>query len=169
MNPLSYFLLFFKATLFSINALGNLPGLQRDLLARKWATTANFSEALAIGQISPGSNGLWAVSLGYLTYGLPGAVLALLAIAIPPFLIIPLAGIYRRIEHQPWAQAIMRALGFASIGFLLSAAWSIFSVRLGDWTALAICLASFALCFYKKIGSLPVLLAAAGAGFLLYR
>lgn len=169
MDPLSYFLLFFKATLFSINALGNLPGLQHDLLARRWATTTNFSEALAIGQISPGSNGLWAVSLGYLTYGLPGALLALLAIALPPFLIVPLASIYRRVEHQAWAQAIMRALGFASIGFLLSAAWSIFSVRLSDWTVLVICLAAFTLCFFKKIGSLPVLLAAAGAGFFLYR
>lgn len=170
MKSLIYFLLFLKASLFSINSTGNIPSLHQDLLARGWAQETQFGEAIAIGQISPGSNGLWAVSLGYLSYGWLGALLALLAITFPPFLVLPLTAIYQRIEHRAWAQAGLRSLLLASIGFLLTAAWSIFG-SIGhqvNWVDLLICLAACLLCLSRRIGSLPILLAAAGAGYLLY-
>jgi len=72
-DPLLYFLLFLKASLFSTGGFSNLPSLHQDLIGAKWATDADFGEAIAIGQISPGPNGLWTVSLGYITYGPPGA------------------------------------------------------------------------------------------------
>ncbi len=171
MKPLLYFLLFLKASLLSMNSTGNIPSLHQDLLARGWAREVYFGEALAIGQISPGSNGLWAISLGYLSYGWLGALLAFLAITLPPFLILPLAAIYHRIEHQAWAQALLRSLSLVSIGILLTSAWSIFesTSHQTSWTDLAICGASCLLCLNRRIGSLPVLLAAAGAGYLLYR
>ena len=171
MKPLIYFLLFLKASLFSMNSTGNLPSLHQDLLARGWAQQANFGEAIAIGQISPGSNGLWAISLGYLSYGWLGAFLALLAITFPPFLILPLAAIYHRIEHQAWAQALLRSLSLVSIGFLFATAWSIFGSvdHQANWIDLLICMVACMLCLNRRIGSLPVLLAAAGVGYLLYR
>lgn len=169
MKALIYFLLFFKATVFSMNATGNLPSLHQDLLARGWAQEAQFGEAMAIGQISPGSNGLWAISLGYLSYGWLGALLALLAITLPPFLILPLAAIYQRIEHFTWAQAGLRSLSLVSIGFLLSTAWAILGDRIGDWASVAICLAVSLIIATRKVGSLPMLLAAAFVGLLLYR
>ena len=153
-----------------MNATGNIPSLHQDLLVRGWAQQVHFGEAIAIGQISPGSNGLWAISLGYLSYGWLGAFLALLAIAFPPFLVLPLATIYHRIEHRAWAQAFLRSLSFVSIGFLLASVWSIFGSigHQASWIDLAICLAACLLCLNRRIGSLPVLLAAAGAGYLLY-
>lgn len=171
MKALIYFLLFLKASALSMNATGNIPSLHQDLLARGWARQAQFGEAIAIGQISPGSNGLWAISLGYLSYGWLGALLALLAITFPPFLVLPLAAIYHRIEHRVWAQALLRSLSLVSIGFLFAAAWSIFG-SVGhhvNWMDLAICLLACLLCLSRRIGSLPVLLAAALAGYLLYR
>ena len=85
-NPLIYFLLFLKASLFSSGGFSNLPSLHQDLIGDGWANEADFGQSVAIGQISPGPNGLWVISLGYLTYGLLGAVFALIAIVIPPFL-----------------------------------------------------------------------------------
>jgi chromate transporter len=75
-DPLLYFLLFLKASLFSTGGFSNLPSLHQDLVSADWATDTDFGEAIAIGQISPGPNGLWTVSLGYITYGIPGAALA---------------------------------------------------------------------------------------------
>ncbi|MCD6289887.1 MAG: chromate transporter, partial [Anaerolineae bacterium] len=54
MNPLIYFLLFLKGSLFSTGGLGNLPILHGDFIARGWATESDFVQALAVGQLSPG-------------------------------------------------------------------------------------------------------------------
>ena len=66
-NPFIYFLLFLKASLFSTGGFSNLPSLHQDLIANGWAKEVDFGESIAIGQISPGPNGLWVISLGYLT------------------------------------------------------------------------------------------------------
>jgi len=58
--------LFLKASLFSTGGFSNLPSLHQDLLANAWAKEADFGQSIAIGQISPGPNGLWVISLGYL-------------------------------------------------------------------------------------------------------
>ena len=87
-NPFIYFLLFLKASLFSTGGFSNLPSLHQDLIANGWATESEFGQSIAIGQISPGPNGLWVISLGYLTYGLTGALLALIAITLPALLVL---------------------------------------------------------------------------------
>src|SRR5260370_11037354 len=126
-NPLLYFFLFLKASLFSSGGLTNLPSLHQDLLAEGWAIEANFGQSLAIGQVSPGPNGLWVICLGYLTYGYLGAALALLAITIPPFLVLLVAAIYDRIEKLSWVNDLMRGVSLAVIGILLSVSWTILS------------------------------------------
>ena len=116
MNLLVYFWLFFKASLFSTGGMGNLPSLHSDLLPRHWATESDFGEALAVGQLSPGPNGLWVISFGYLTAGLRGALLALVAIIIPPFLILAVDRLYRRVQHHSAVEGFVRGLGLAVVG-----------------------------------------------------
>lgn len=110
MNPLLYFWLFLKASLFSSGGFGNFPSLHRDLLAQNWATEAQFAESMAVGQISPGPNGLWVICLGYLTDGLRGTLLALLAITLPPLLALFVERLYRRVEGHPSVEGFMRGL-----------------------------------------------------------
>jgi len=98
-NPLIYFLLFLKASLFSTGGFSNLPSLHQDLLANGWAKEIYFGQSIAIGQISPGPNGLWVICLGYLTYGYLGALFALIAITLPALLVLVVAAGYTRIEH----------------------------------------------------------------------
>src|SRR5436853_6981645 len=87
-NPFIYFLLFLKASLFSTGGFSNLPSLHQDLIANGWAREADFGQSIAIGQISPGPNGLWVISLGYLTYGYAGASLALVTSSFPAVLVV---------------------------------------------------------------------------------
>ena len=82
MNPAIYFWLFLKASLLSIGGTGNLPFLTEDLIPLGWAQPADFLTAIAVGNLSPGPNGLWSVSLGYLTFGWTGAALAFLALIV---------------------------------------------------------------------------------------
>ena len=118
-DPLTYFWLLLKGSLFSTGGSGNLPSIHADLLARGWATDRQFAEALAIGQISPGPSGLWVVCLGYLTDGLRGGLLATLAICLPPFLVIAVSGFHRRHGDHPAVKGFVRGLGLAVAGNVL--------------------------------------------------
>ncbi len=167
-NPLIYLLLFIKASLFSSGGISNLPSLHQDLLAEGWASESSFGQALAIGQISPGPNGLWVISLGYLTYGLPGALLALIAITIPPFLVLAISAIYDRASRLNWVNALMRGVSLAVIGITLSVVWTILSRTSIDWRSLALAGGASALALTRRVNIIVILLLAALAGYVLY-
>ncbi len=113
MNPAILFGLMLKAALFSFSGTGNVPILYADLLARGWATDRQFAEALAIGQVSPGPTGLWVISLGYLVDGPRGALIALLAIVIPPVAVLAVDRIYARVQDRPAVEGFVWGLGLA--------------------------------------------------------
>lgn len=168
-DPVIYFLLFLKASFFSTGGLSNLPILHQDLREYGWASEADFGRALAIGQVSPGPNGLWVISLGYLTYGVPGALLALLALTIPPCLVLVISATYSRIEHQRWVPGFREGIMLAVVAALLSVVWSIFSQSAGDWRGWAIALGAFALALTRRVNMLLILALAGVAGYFLYR
>lgn len=168
MNPVIYFLLFLKASLFSTGGFSNLPSLRQDLIARGWAKDADFGRSIAIGQISPGPNGLWVVSLGYFTYGISGAALALVAITLPPLLVLPLATRYSRIERYPWAKGAMRGVSVAVIGLLISVIWTIAHQPGVDWRGLLIGAGAFALALSQKVNIVLILALAGVAGYFIY-
>jgi len=168
MNPWIYFWLFLKASLFSTGGLGNLPFLNGDLLSLGWAKPSDFVTAIAVGNLSPGPSGLWSVSLGYLTFGWRGALLALFALSLPPLLILLVSAFYNRIEHQPVVQDFTRGLGLGVIGLTLAVSWSLMSASILDWQGLVILLASFALALNRRFPILLTLLLAALAGYLIY-
>ena len=168
-NPFIYFLLFLKASLFSTGGLSNLPSLHQDLIGNGWAVEADFGQAVAIGQISPGPNGLWVVSLGYLTYGYLGAFLALIAITLPALLVLVVSAGYARIERRTWVQGAMHGVSLAVVGLLLTVVWTILPQPGVDWKGLLIALAAFGLALSRKINILIILSLAGLAGYLLYR
>lgn len=168
-NPFLYFLLFLKASLFSTGGFSNLPSLHQDLLSNGWAREADFGQSIAIGQISPGPNGLWVISLGYLTYGYLGALLALLAIILPALLVLLVAAGYARIERQPWVQGAMQGVSLAVVGILLTVVWTILHQPGVDWRGLLIALGAFGLALSRKVNVLLILGLAGLVGYFLYR
>ncbi|MDB5080115.1 MAG: chromate transporter [Chloroflexi bacterium] len=168
MGPLEIFLTFLKASLFSTGGLGSLPSLHQDLTTNNIATDQDFGQAIAISQVSPGPTGLWVVALGYLTYGFLGAVLALVAVTIPPFLVLALSAGYSRIEHRPLVQGIIRGVSLAVVGLLLVVVWSVLSGPAIGWRGVAIALGAFALAYAARVNIVIVLALAALSGFILY-
>lgn len=167
-EPVTYFWLLLKASLFSTGGTGNLPSLHTDLLVRDWATDRHFAEALAIGQISPGPTGLWVISLGYLTDGVRGALLATLAISLPPFLVLAVAALHRRVGNHPAMQGFVRGLAIAVSGIFLVVVVQLLQENGLDLRSLLIVLGSIGLALTKRV-PVPLLLALAGvAGALLY-
>lgn len=168
-NPFIYFLLFLKASLFSTGGFSNLPSLHQDLIANGWATEADFGQSIAIGQISPGPNGLWVISMGYLTYGIAGAVLALIAVTLPALLVLAISAGYSRIEHRPSVQGAMYGVSLAVVGLLLTVVWTILHQPGVDWRGLLIAAGAFGLALSRKINILLILALAGLVGYFLYR
>ncbi|MBE3561299.1 MAG: chromate transporter [Ktedonobacteraceae bacterium] len=167
-NPLLYFLLFLKASLFSSGGLSNLPSLHQDLIEPHWASDADFGQAVAIGQISPGPNGLWVISLGYLTYGFVGAFLALIAITLPPLLVLVVSATYNRIEHQRWVPGFMRGISLAIVGAMLTVVWSILRQPGVDWRGWLIAVTAFGLALTRRVPLIAILALAGIAGYVIY-
>ncbi len=168
MNPLTFFWLFFKASLLSIGGLGSLPFLHDDLLALGWANPSDFVTALAVGNLSPGPNGLWSISLGYLTFGWFGAALALVALSLPPLLILVVSAFYNRIEKHPAVQDFTRGLGLGVVGLTAAVALSLTSSSVADWRGIPVVLGALVLALSNRVPVLLILVLAAAAGGLLY-
>jgi len=168
MNPLNYFWLFLKASLFSTGGLGNLPFLHQDLIGLGAARESDFVTALAVGNVSPGPTGLWSISLGYLTFGWLGAVLALVALSLPPLLALLVAAFYNRVEKQPGVQNFIRGLSLGVAGLTLTVAIGLAGSTVTDWRGVVIALAALGLALSKRLPVIVILVLAAAAGILIY-
>jgi len=166
-DALLLFWLMFKAALFSTSGSGNLPILHQDLLARGWATDRNFAESLAIGQISPGPSGLWVISLGYLLDGLRGALLTLVAITLPPLVVLLVDGFYRRHGDHPALQGFVRGLSLAVSGIFFVVLAGIMSTAGWNVTNMLIAIGAIGLGATRRVPVLLVLVLAALVGIML--
>jgi len=167
-NPLALFWIMLKAALLSTSGTGNLPIVHQDLLARGWANDRQFGESLAIGQISPGPSGLWVISMGYFVDGLRGAALTLLAIALPPLLVLLLVRLYGRFGNHPATQGFVRGLGLAVAGIFLVVLGGI--MNSAGWTAtnLMIMLGTIAVAATRRVPVLLMLVLAALVGIAMF-
>jgi chromate transporter len=75
-------------------------------------------QAIAIGRISTGPNGLYIVSLGYLVGGVVGAAMALIAATIPPLVIVPITALARRWLVSAPVAGLVRGVALATAGLL---------------------------------------------------
>jgi chromate transporter len=167
-HPLALFWIMFKAALLSTTGTGNLPIVHQDLLSRGWATDRQFGESLAIGQISPGPTGLWVISLGYLVGGVRGAALTLLAIALPPLLVLVLVhGFYRRWGGHPATQGFVRGLGLAVCGIFVIVLAGIMRSAGWSFTNLLIMMGAIALAATRRVPVVLVLMLAAVVGIVM--
>src|ERR1035437_2442153 len=166
MNPLIYFWLFLKASLFSTGGLGNLPFLQKDLTGLGWAKDTDFVTAIAVGQVSPGPTGLWSISLGYLTFGWLGAALALGALSLPPLLALVVSAFYSRLEKLPAVQNFNRGLGLGVVGLTLAIALGLAGSLLHNWSGVGITAGALGLALSKRVPVILILALAALGGCL---
>lgn len=164
-----YFLVVLKAQSLSNNGIASLPSLHDDLIRRGLATDQQFAGSLVVGQMTPGPNGLWVVSLGYMLAGWYGAIVSLVAATIPPLLVLPLDALYRRFGSLPAVEGFVRGLGLAVIGVSpIVLVEVVRGIALDKWTAL-ITIGAFALVYSRRVPNSVVVAAGALAGALIYR
>ena len=119
LEQLGLLLVFVKSSALAVGGLASLPLLRADLVPR-YVTDAGIVQALAIGRLGPGPNGLYIVSLGYLVAGWTGALYALIGATLAPLAILPATALARRWLLSAWFGGLVRGVSLATAGLLLA-------------------------------------------------
>lgn len=95
--------------------------------------------------------------------GWQGALVSTLAIMLPPFLLLAIDRIYRKVQHHDAVEGFMRGLGLAVIGVVSVVLWGFMSSEGFNVKTLAIAGGAVGLGLLKKVPVAGIIL---GAGLL---
>jgi len=97
-----------------------LAFLEGDLVDRLgWITGPQLLDAISIGQVTPGPVFTTATFIGYVVMGLPGAVLATIAIFLPSFVFVGLlTRIINVIRNRPWSAAFLDGVNATALALM---------------------------------------------------
>jgi chromate transporter len=168
----SLFLFFLKAGAFVFGSgLAIVPFLYGGVVGKfHWLTERQFLDAVAVAMITPGPVVITAGFIGYLVAGSIGALLAALAVFVPPYLIV-IAGApyYRRFAKNLQVKAFVQGVTAAAVGAIAGAAFILGRRSLIDLPTVSIAVVTFGLLSFKKIPEPLLILAAGVAGLLLFK
>lgn len=100
-----------------------IPSLQMDARAHGWLTDHQFSDAVAVGKLTPGPVLLMATFIGYVHAGAVGALVATVGIMAGPFLLTVIFGsTLERFRSSAWVQAGLSGLSATVVGLMAAAA-----------------------------------------------
>ncbi len=142
-----------------------IPLMQTDAVhTYHWMTNAEFLNAVALGQITPGPVVATVAGVGYAAHGLAGGLLAAVVAFCPSFSFILLGGQrFERLRASTSARAFLDGAGPAAIGAILGAAITLAWALSESWQYAILVTAAIAL-FALRQGVVQTLLGAALLG-----
>ena len=177
---LQLFLSFLKIGLFGFGGgYAILSLIQHEVLTYGWMTTEEFTDIVAISQMTPGPIGInSATYTGYTacqTAGMSdwmcvlGSVVATSAIILPSVIIMLIVcRVYMRLKDNRWVEGSLKTLRVAVIGLIAAAALLLMTPEnFIDWWSIAL----FALVFlgtFLKMHPILLICLAGLAGYIIY-
>lgn len=157
---------------YNLLALGNgpvmVPLFRRSLVeGRSLLTTDQLLYAFAIAQVTPGQANLFVASVGYMLFGIIGALLAAAVINLPGYTMLVLVRGYERFGKIRAVRRFTRGMTTASVGLILAATVEIGRQSLTHPIGWVVFLLTLALTSFWNCPPLLSLLAAASTGLLL--
>ncbi len=150
-----------------------IPLMQQDAVdVYHWMTDAQFLNAVALGQVTPGPVVATVAAVGYAAHGVGGALLAALVAFVPSFSFILLGGgRFERLRGNAKARAFLDGAGPAAIGAILGSAVTLAGAVSEGWQIAVLAAAAVALLVVRlgvvvtlvSAGAIGVVLALAGA------
>src|ERR1700730_13053119 len=113
-------------TLFNLMTFGNgpvmIPLLQTHLVdGARVLTEDQLLYAFTIARVTPGQANFYVASIGYMLYGMPGAIVTTLAIIVPAYIMIPLLRGFEHLRDSRWINGFTKGLTVTSVGLILAA------------------------------------------------
>ena len=115
---------FFKTGLFAVGGgLATLPFLYEMGEKTGWFTNQDVLNLLAVSESTPGPIGInMSTYVGFITAGIPGAVIASLSLAAPCIIVIlRVIRVLDKFKDSPVVESVFKALRPASIGMITAA------------------------------------------------
>jgi chromate transporter len=155
-------------SLFAVGGANSaVPEMQRVAVeVQGWMTARQFTDIFAIAQVTPGPNVIIVSLIGYYAAGLPGALIATLAMCGPTCIFAFYIGeVWERFRRAPWRVAIQAGLLPISIGLIAATAFVVASAAAHNVAAVAITLAAAVATCTTRLNPLWIFAAAALLGF----
>lgn len=181
MTYLSLFLTYLKIGLFGFGGgYAMLSLIQHETVdvihagsTKPWLTPAEFTDIVAISQMTPGPIGInSATYIGYTVTGsVWGSIVATIAVCLPSFLLVLLVSrLILQHKENPIIKSVFKGLRPVVVGLIASAALLLMnSENFTDHTySIAICLLSLALAYFTKLHPIFIILLAGVAGYIIY-
>ncbi|MGF7235139.1 MAG: chromate transporter, partial [Frankia sp.] len=145
-----------------------IPLMQADAVDRyHWMTNAQFLNAVALGQITPGPVVQTVAVVGYAAAGIVGGILASMIAFGPSFAFIFLGAThFDRLRANPRVRGFLDGAGPAAIGVIAGSAITLARALAEPWQYGILTAAAIALLVLKR-GVVLTLLAAGAAGVIL--
>ena len=142
-----------------------IPLMQGDAVhVYHWMTNAQFLNAVALGQVTPGPVVATVAAVGYAAHGIGGGLLAAAVAFIPSFSFILLGGgRFERLRGNDRARGFLDGAGPAAIGAILGSAVTLASALSEGWQWGVLAAAAVALLLIRT-PVVPTLLAAGAIG-----
>ena len=147
-----------------------IPLMQGDAVdVYHWMTDAQFLNAVALGQVTPGPVVATVTAVGYAAHGVGGALLAAAVAFAPSFSFILLGGgRFERLRRYDRARGFLDGAGPAAIGAILGSAVTLAGALSEDWQTGVLAGAAVALLVVRRgVVETLVLAGAVGAGLSL--
>ena len=137
--------------------------LRDDLVDHlQWLSHAQLLDAVAVGQVTPGPLFTTATFIGYVVRGVPGAVVATVAIFLPAFVLSAVVfSQLDRIKRSPAATAFVDGATAGALGLMAGVTIQLGREVLVGWFAVALALVAFAI--LRRFDMNPAWVVAGGA------
>ena len=144
--------------------------IESELVAKGILTHQQLTDAIAVGQFTPGPVFSSVTFIGYQINGITGAIVSTIAIFIPSFLLVALLNpLVNKMRRSTAFAAFLDGVNVASVAVIIAVCYVLAKDAITDWRAVLIGVISLLLLFIKKINSAYIILGAAIAGYLLSR
>ncbi len=126
-----------------------------------WLTDRQLIDAVTIGQVTPGPVFTTATFIGYLAAGVPGGLLATVAIFLPSFLLVPLVfPLVPRLRRSPQLAAALDGVNVGALGLMAAVTFQLARTALVDPLTVALAAAAVLLIRFRVNAVWPILGAA---------
>lgn len=167
------FLVFLKIGTFAFGGVYSmLSFFERELVEkRRWITHDDYMESIAIGQMTPGAPIVnTGICIGYRLKKMRGALASTAGqIVTGTIVAILLAVFYMKTKEHPILRPIMKGVGAAVVGLLLSIIFNMSRKTLKDYRTFLVAVAAFFLLTLLKLNPIMIILTAGAAGYILFR
>jgi chromate transporter len=145
-----------------------IPLMQDDAVhVYHWMTNAQFLNAVALGQVTPGPVVATVAAIGYAAHGIGGGLLAAAIAFTPSFSFILLGGgRFERLRANDRARGFLDGAGPAAIGAILGSAVTLAGALHEGWQFAVLAAAAVALLLVRR-GVVETLIAAGAVGVVL--